>query len=170
MTDFIHLSKSIGSELAIIHEADTKLNDIIFVNAENPGESLDYWLKIIDTSKTKISKMMRKVNSLVKNGWLSDYMYHAEVTKLYGVINQHEFLWLYTDSPPQFISFYHLYNNYYIQNVIKPYNKSLILEAIYAIKDNTPIVDDNICDILSFLNDEKYFTKHQVDNEIYDIV
>jgi hypothetical protein len=28
-------------------------------------------------------------------------------------------------------------------------------------------VDDNICDILSFLNDEKFITKHQVDTIIY---
>jgi hypothetical protein len=161
-TNFVNLSQSIGNELSII-------NDIIF-NEENPEEhSLDYWLKIIDASKTKITKMMRQVNSLVKNGWLSDPEYHTEVAKLYGLIKHHEFLWLYTEAPSQFSSFYHIYENQYIKNVVKPYHKSLILEAIYAIKDNTPIVDDNICDILSFLNDESYFTKHQVDSEIYDI-
>ena len=74
------------------------------------------------------------------------------------------------------------------------------METIYVLKDNTPIVDDNICDILSFLhlrtfktppkgavmsdegdadwassmpngvNDESCFTKHQVDTEIYAIM
>jgi hypothetical protein len=165
--NFVNLSNSIGSEFAIINDAVIKLNDAILINQENPGSE---WLQIIDTSKTKMAKMMRQVNSLVKNGWLSDPKYHAEVAKLYELIKQHDLLWLYTEVPSQIMSFYNIYREHYIKNVVKPYHKSLILEAIYAIKDNTPIVDDNICDILSFLNDEKYFTKHQVDSEIYEIV
>jgi hypothetical protein len=165
--NYVNLLNSIASEFAIINDAITKLNNLILINEENPGIE---WLKIIDASKTKMTKMMRQVNSLVKNGWLSDPQYHAEVAKLYELIQQNQLLWLYTEAPSQIMSFYNIYREHYIKNVVKPYHKSLIIEAIYAIKDNTPIVDDNICDILSFLNDEKYFTKHQIDAEIYDMV
>jgi hypothetical protein len=169
--DFTNLSVSIGNELRIINDADTNINDIIFIDAENPEDNpLDYWMEIIDTSQTRIKRIMRKINSLIKNGLLNDSKYHTEVANLYAVIKQHDYLWLYNENPPQFTRFHNLYTNHYIKNVVKPYNKSLILEAIYVIKDNTPIVDDNICDILSFLNDEKYFKKHQVDSEIYDMI
>ena len=169
--DFTNLSVSIGNELRIINDADTNINDIIFIDAENPEDNpLDYWMEIIDTSQTRIKRIMRQINSLIKNGLLNDSKYHTEVANLYSVIKQHDYLWLYNENPPQFTRFYHLYTNHYIKNVVKPYNKSLILEAIYVIKDNTPIVDANICDILSFLNDEKYFTKNQVDSEIYDMI
>ncbi len=168
--DFGELSLSICNELRIINEADTNINDIIFINEENAGNTLDYWTEVIDASQTRITKIMRKINNLLKNGWLNDAKYHNEVANLYSVIKQHDHLWLYNENPPQFTRFYNLYGNHYINNVVKPYNKSLILEAIYVIKNNTPIVDDNICDILSFLNDEKYFKKHQVDSEIYDMI
>ena len=169
--DFGELSLSICNELRIINDADTNINDIIFIDAENPEDNpLDYWTEIIDASQTRIKRIMRKINNLLKNGWLNDATYHNEVANLHTVIKHHEFLWVFIEAPSQFTRFYHLYNRHYINNVVKPYNKSLILEAIYVIKNNTPIVDDNICDILSFLNDEKYFKKHQVDSEIYDMI
>ena len=124
--DFTDLSLSIGSELTIITEADTKINDIIFTNDENAGNLLDYWTEIIDASQTRITKNMRKVNSLIKNELLNDAKYHTEVANLYAVIQQHEHLWLYNETPPQFTRFHHLYKNHYIKNVVNPYNKSLI--------------------------------------------
>ena len=137
--DFGELYLSICNELKIINDADTKINDIIFINEENPETTLDYWTEIIDTSQTRIKRIMRQINSLLKEGMLNDAKYHNEVANLYTVIKQHDYLWLYNENPPQFTRFHNLYTNHYIKNVVKPYNKSLILESIYVIKCNTQL-------------------------------
>ncbi len=128
------------------------------------------WLTRIDSIKFKIDKNLRQVISLVKTGQLNDPKFYTQVANLYKAIKQYDGRWHYVNAPPQFRVFYHFYDTQYITQVVKPYNLSLIMESIYVIKDKTPIVDDNICDILSFLNDETHFTKHQVDTEIYAIM
>jgi hypothetical protein len=128
------------------------------------------WITRIDAIKIIIDKKIRQVIHLVKTGQLNDPKYHTDVSNLYKSIKHYDSRWYYIDAPPQVSVFYHFYDNQYITQIVKPYNLSLIMESIYVIKDNTPIVDDNICDILSFLNDEKHFTKHQVDTEIYAIM
>jgi hypothetical protein len=166
--DYPRLHTTLESDLRSLHkfippyqEGDPLLESIYW--------DIGVWLTRIDTIKFIIDKNLRRVIHLIKTGQLNDPKYHADVANLYKVIKQYDNRWVYVDAPPQIEVFYHFYDNQYIKHIVKPYNLSLILEAIYVIKDNTPIVDDNICDILSFLNDEKYFTKHQVDTEIYDL-
>ena len=127
-------------------------------------------IESIDAINDKINKHLRQVIRLVKTGQLNDIKYHSDVANLYRTIKQYDNRWFYIDAPLQIKMFCHLYDTKYIPHVVKPYNKSLIIEAMYVIKNKTPMVDDNICDILSFLNDETYFTKHQVDSEIYSIM
>ena len=131
---------------------------------------MDNWLLSINTIKFDIDKNLRRVIKLIKTGLLNDPKYHSDVANLCKVIKQYDNQWFYVEPPPHIMVFYDFYDTQYITHIVKPYNLSLILEAIYVIKDNTPIVDDNICDILSFLNDETHFTKHQVDTEIYAIM
>ena len=128
------------------------------------------WFTRIDAIKFIIDKKLRQVISLVKTGQLNDTKFYSQVADLYKAIKQYDGRWFYIAAPPQITVFYHYYENLYIIHIVKPYNLSLLIEAIYVIKDKTPIVDDNICDILSFLNDEEHFTKHQVDTEIYAIM
>ena len=128
------------------------------------------WVNSMYRIRDRIDVTLIQVISLIETGQLNDPTYHQDVTNLYGVIKQYDSKWMvYIDAPLQIMKFYQLYESHYITQLVKPYNLSLILETIYVIKDKTPIVDDNICDILSFLNDEKHFTKHQVDTEIYAI-
>lgn len=164
---FSILSKSICDELEILHDAEFHLHEEGF--GTDDEDEHDYFMDggyifQIEVSERGINKMVRQVNSLIKNGCLNDVIYHNDVAKLYGILTDDSVKHL-----QQVKSFYNLYNNHY-KKVVKAYHKSLLLEAIWVIKDNTPIVNDNICDILSFLNDEKYFSKHQIDDEIYEIM
>jgi hypothetical protein len=166
--DYARLSNSIEQDLIKLHK---------FIPAYQEGAPLlegvywdiGVWISRIDAIKFEINKKLRQVILLVKTGQLNDPKFYSEVANLCKEIKQYDNRWYYVVAPPQIVVFYHFYEQY-ITHIVKPYNLSLILESIYVIKDKTPIVDDNICDILSFLNDEKHFTKHQVDYEIYSIV
>ena len=166
MTNITEIIDSIAFDLASIIEADTNLTDIIFDNPEDPRFSLDFWFEVIDESKKKINKITRHVNSLILNDQLNDPKYHDDVTKFYKLVRSYDSLWKFIEPPKQFSALHRLYE-YYINQIVKPYRLSLISESICVIKDKTPIVDDNICDILSYLNDEKFITKHQVDTIVY---
>lgn len=166
--DYDNLHTSIVQDLQKIH--------IIIPNYQEGGPLLEgvYWdidvlFARIHAIKFEIDKKLRQMITLIHSGQLNDPKFYSQVADLYKVIKQYDGRWFYVDAPPQIDVFYHYYEKY-ITHIVKPYNLSLILEAIYVIKDKTPIVDDNICDILSFLNDETHFTKHQVDTEIYSIV
>ena len=166
MTDISEIIGSVEFELASIMEADANLSDIIFDDPEDPLFSLDFWFEVIDESKKKINKITRHVNSLILNDQLNDPKYHDDVTKFYKLVRSYDSLWKFIDPPKQFSALHRLHK-YYINNIVKPYRLSVMRESISVIKNKTPIVDDNICDILSYLNDEKFITKHQVDTFIY---
>jgi hypothetical protein len=58
----------------------------------------------------------------------------------------------------------------YMKEIVKPYpgkHRSLIRETTGVLKSETPISEDNICDILSYLTDETVITKHEVDTFVY---
>jgi hypothetical protein len=161
--DYANLHTSIVQDLQKIH-----IIIIPHIPAGAEGVNLDNEaVEIIEANTTKIDNKIRIVIHLIKSGQLNDHKYHTDVAKLYEVVKNSEKIMIFGSS--QITVFCHLYINHYIINVVKPYNLSLLIEAIYVIKNKTPIVDDNICDILTFLNDETYFTKHQVDSEIYSI-
>jgi hypothetical protein len=171
--DYERLHTSIVQDLIRLHKIIPNYQEDVPLLLQNWLEAFDWdigdWLTSIDEFKFIIDKSLRNVIRLIKSGQLNDPKFYSQVAELCKVIKQYDGQWYYVDAPPQIDVFYHFYDNQYITQVVKPYNLSLIMEAIYVIKDNTPILDDNICDILSFLNDEKHFTKHQVDTEIYAI-
>jgi hypothetical protein len=120
----------------------------------------------------KINKMTKQFITKIKNHQFDHQKYHDDVTKFYEDIGH------YIDSielspelgidyPIEFLKFKRMYKNYYLEKVIKPYQMTLINESISIIKHKTPIADDNICDIMSYLNDKKIITKHEVDTIIY---
>ena len=166
--DYARISNSIEQDLTNLHKFIPEYQEGAPL-LEGVYWNIGVWITRIDAIKFIIDKNLTQVICLVKTGRLNDPKYHSDVEKLYKCVKQYDNRWFYVDAPLQIKWFCHLYDNHYIRQVVKPYKKSLILETIYVIKDKTPIVDDNICDILSFLNDEKHFTKHQVDTEIYAI-
>ena len=164
-TDFVNLHTSIVRDLQTMHSIIPAYGPIYLQDlVEGLGWGMEDWLVTISQFKHAIDKSLRQVISLIRNGLLNDPKYRTEVAILYKVIKGYDNQWRYVDAPPQIMSFYHVY-----KNVVKSYDIAFIAAAISAIKENTPIVDNNICDILSFLNDEKYFTKHQIDSVIYDM-
>jgi hypothetical protein len=156
LNDFHNISKSIENELnqTIDYTYDFCMT---FIDKESFDE-------LIMTSITKLDNLTTQVNSLIQNKQLNEFKYHQDVTILYNRLKQYD---TYNFISYKFANFYGVYD-WYITHVVNPYTISLIRETINVLKDQTPIVDDNICDILSFLNDEKLMTKHQVDSEIYN--
>ena len=172
--DYPDISTSIEHDLIRLYKIIPNYQAGVDVVLQNWLEAFDWengdWLTSIDEFKFIIDKNLRQVISLIKTGQLNDPKYHTDVANLYNLLKQYDGQWHYVDAPPQIEVLYHFYDNQYITQIVRPYNLSLIMEAIYVIKDKTPIVDDNICDILSFLNNEAHFTKQQVDAEIYAIM
>ena len=55
----------------------------------------------------------------------------------------------------------------FLNNVVIPRKREYIASIIDTLQTQTILVDDNICDILSFLNPTDMITRHSVDTMVY---
>ena len=111
-----------------------------------------------------------KMTCLIKNGELNDLKYHDDMSVFYNLLFV---TYEYTMDELLDCGCKTIINKFkktyikYRKSVVIPYHCLLICETVRVIKVKTPIADDNICDILSYLNDEKIIKKHTVDTFIY---
>ena len=181
MTDISEIIGSIKNEFNKMEDAAFKYH--YYLNGPGDPEEVgdpedyeyDFSLDVDEHTKKckrKINKMTKDFITKIQNHQFDHPKYHDDVTKFHEDIDLNiECIDLSPElgigCPKEFLNFQRMYKNYYLEQVIKPYQMTIIHDSICTIKDKTPIADDNICDIMSYLNDKKIITKHEVDNIVY---
>jgi hypothetical protein len=183
MTDISEIIGSIKNEFHKMEDA--ALKELWYLNGpgdrdpeevgDPAGYEYDFSFDVDEHTEKCIKKINKKTKQFItkiKNHKFDHPKYHDDVTEFYKDIDDY-IEWmdlspeLFIDCPIEFLKFQRLFEKYYLEEVIKPYQMTLINESICILKDKTPIADDSICDIMSYLTDKQIITKHEVDTIIY---
>ena len=119
-----------------------------------------------------INSLLRRVRWRIKKGKIDDHKYHDDMAYLYNLLfveNQWVLESYRLTRPPSRLLKSRIIQ--YEKQIVEPYQMNHLLmmrDAIYVLKHETPISEDNICDIMSYLTDEVVISKHQVDKIIYE--
>lgn len=129
--------------------------------------------------KSNMSEWFHTVNRSIAVGKFDDPKYHKDMSKLFELLFvDFDYMW---DLDHEFDNIWYSYDEIqiqssclkkmiqlYMEEIVKPYHIKMIRETASVLKSETPISADNICDIMSYLTDETFITKHEVDTFVYE--
>jgi hypothetical protein len=176
MTDLSKIIKEIGSIIGWWLDFDTIVSNPD-INPDYDEDDVDeifteeYKEKEFDTFIEDIYSLCSSVSRRIRNGDFDDRKYHKDMSELFKLLFvRYEYVWDSYDGLEMISSILKKRIKLYMEEIVKPYpgkHRSLIRETTGVLKSETPISEDNICDILSYLTDETVITKHEVDTFVY---
>jgi hypothetical protein len=176
MTDLSKIIKEFGSIIGWWLDFDTIVSNPD-INPDYDEDDVDeifteeYKEKEFDTFIEEMTSLSSSVSRRIRNGDFDDRKYHKDMSELFKLLFvRYEYVWDSYDGLEMISSLLKKRIKLYMKEIVKPYpgkHRSLIRETTGVLKSETPISEDNICDILSYLTDETVITKHEVDTFVY---
>ena len=169
-------SKKISMLVHRLEDTISELNEATIAQNHMHDDEIEYNQMFIELLKHEINRIFEEVCKLFNNPkknkhaiiYIFDILktrnieYSPIKTKLYDMECNEE-----KSSHLQHFDIF--VDEYYrfLNNVVIPRKREYIASIIDTLQTQTILVDDNICDILSFLNRADMITKHSVDTMVY---
>ena len=169
-------TKKISMLVHRLEDTISELNEATIAQNHMHDDEIEYNQMFIELLKHEINRIFEQVCKLFNNPtknkhaliYIFDILkkrnieYSPIKTKLYDMECNEE-----KSSHLQHFDIF--VDEYYrfLNNVVIPRKREYIASIIDTLQTQTILVDDNICDILSFLNKTDMITKHSVDTMVY---
>ena len=163
----------------LIHKLEdtiSELNEAIIAETHMHDDEIEYNQMFIELLKHEINRIFETIcklfNNPIKNKHTilcifeilktRDLQYGPMKVKLYDTECSEEKT-SHIQNFDRFVDGYYRFMN----EVVIPRKREYIASIINILQTETILVDDNICDILSFLNKHDIITRHSVDTMVY---
>lgn len=169
-------SKKISMLVNRLEDTISELNEATIAQNHMHDDEIEYNQMFIELLKHEVNRIFEQVCKLFNNPKKNKHeiMYIFDIlkkrnieyspikTKLYDMECNEE-------KSSQLQHFDIFVDEYYrfLNNVVIPRKREYIASIIDTLQTQTILVDDNICDILSFLNPTDMITRHSVDTMVY---
>ena len=169
-------SKKISMMVNRLEDTISELNEATIAQNHMHDDEIEYNQMFIELLKHEVNRIFENVCKLFNNPIKNKHTilcifeilktrnieYSPMKTKLYDMECNEE--------KTSHLKYYDIFvDEYYkfINNVVIPRKREYMGSIIDTLQTQTILVDDNICDILSFLNRADMITRHSVDTMVY---
>lgn len=169
-------SKKISMLVNRLEDTISELNEATIAQNHMHDDEIEYNQMFIELLKHEVNRIFENVCKLFNNPIKNKHTilcifeilktrnieYSPMKTKLYDMECNEE--------KTSHLKYYDIFvDEYYkfINNVVIPRKREYMGSIIDTLQTQTILVDDNICDILSFLNRADMITRHSVDTMVY---
>jgi hypothetical protein len=169
-------TKKISMLVHRLEDTISELNEATIAQNHMHDDEIEYNQMFIELLKHEINRIFEQICKLFKNPNKNknEIMYIFDILKKrnieYSPIKTKLYDMECNEEKSSHLQHFDIFvDEYYrfLNNVVIPRKREYIASIIDTLQTQTILVDDNICDILSFLNKTDMITKHSVDTMVY---
>jgi hypothetical protein len=169
-------TKKISMLVHRLEDTISELNESTIAQNHMHDDEIEYNQMFIELLKHEINRIFEQVCKLFNNPKKNktEIMYIFDILKKcnieYSPIKTKLYDTECNEEKSSHLQHFDIFvDEYYrfLNNVVIPRKREYIASIIDTLQTQTILVDDNICDILSFLNKTDMITKHSVDTMVY---